>query len=194
VARYRPPEVLDLRKWLSEHGRRAGVVGYSTPVRVGTPVGRYQLAVPADIVPRPARTPKVEDAARPTSPPPGWNQDPVSLLMTLPTRDHRADRARPFLKKRAAAVQGDDGRKDTFVTFIDLIEGFGLTPKQAYNLVLKYWNPYCKPPWEPGELKQRCKSAAEAVDPRKVGRQLLHRGPGYHDITISSGDDDTGPG
>jgi hypothetical protein len=192
VCRYRSPDVLDLRAWLASRGPAAGVTGYGRTL-VGVPIGRFRPEVPIDVDPRPARVPKSEADARPTAPPPGWNQDPVSLLMTLPTRDHRADRARPLLKNRAAAIQGQEGRLDTFVTFIDLIEGFGLTPRQAYKLVLKYWNPYCDPPWEPDELKQRCLSATEAVDPRKVGRQILYRGPGYRDVAISSEDDDTGP-
>ena len=63
-------------------------------------------------------------------------------------------RARSWMAKRDAAVQGNGGDHHTYATACFLVWNFGLSAGDAMQLLLE-WNGRCVPPWREEELLQK---------------------------------------
>lgn len=68
------------------------------------------------------------------------------------------DRCARFLKEAAPALQGFHGDETTFKTACGLRDR-GVSPKLAYALMLRHYNPRCTPPWEEDELAAKVQHA-----------------------------------
>ncbi|MBS0207529.1 MAG: DUF3987 domain-containing protein [Planctomycetes bacterium] len=84
-----------------------------------------------------------------------------------------AERARLYLQHVDPAVSGQNGHNTTFRAACALVVGFGLTPEQAYPLLVE-WNGRCQPPWNEKELRHKLASADKEAGER--GHLLTEQG------------------
>lgn len=63
-----------------------------------------------------------------------------------------------FLKTCPAAIQGEQGDKQTFMAAIRGHD-IGLSKEKTLDLMLEFFNPRCNPPWVLAELKRKVKNA-----------------------------------
>ncbi len=75
------------------------------------------------------------------------------------------ERARMYLAQIPPAVSEQGGHNVTFKAACALVQGFGLTPEEAFPL-LKEWNVDCKPPWTDQDLMHKLDDAAKQPGPR----------------------------
>ena len=68
------------------------------------------------------------------------------------------DRARQFLSKCEAAIEGQAGDHATFAASARCRD-LGLSEAKTLELMLEYFNPRCQPEWTPGELEQKIANA-----------------------------------
>ncbi len=68
------------------------------------------------------------------------------------------DRCARYLKELAPAIQGFQGDQATFKAACGLRDR-GLSPKAAYSLLLRHYNPRCAPPWDEDELAEKVQHA-----------------------------------
>ena len=83
------------------------------------------------------------------------------------------ERARRYVAKMEAAVSGSNGHNTTFHVACVLVQGFGLSPEQAWPLMQEY-NQRCSPPWSDKELRHKLNGADKAGARR--GRGWLSKG------------------
>ncbi|MFO0806601.1 MAG: bifunctional DNA primase/polymerase [Gemmataceae bacterium] len=104
---------------------------------------------------------------------PGSKKTPLVSERTAATPTLAAgnaiERARIYLRKFPAAVEGDGGDKTTFTAACRLVIDFNLTPEAALPLLLEY-NQRCLPPWSEEELIRKLAAADSLPNPR--GRLL----------------------
>jgi hypothetical protein len=74
------------------------------------------------------------------------------------------DRARTYIAKMPGAISGAAGHDATFAVACKLV-GFGLSPDEAWLLLLEY-NQRCVPPWSEGELQHKLDDAFRRAFPR----------------------------
>jgi putative DNA primase/helicase len=86
--------------------------------------------------------------------------------------DRRLRRAAAYVARLPGAIAGQRGHDRTFHAACVLIKDFALTIDEARPL-LREWNLGCVPPWSPGELEHRLKSAEAAPDLRPRGYLAL---------------------
>lgn len=67
-------------------------------------------------------------------------------------------RAVSYLATAPVAIQGDGGDQVTYSVACRL-KDFGLTPTNATDTMLGYWNEKCMPPWEPSDLQIKVQNA-----------------------------------
>lgn len=72
--------------------------------------------------------------------------------------DATQDRYREFLLNAPLAVEGENGDKTTY-TVACRGKTLGLSPEKAFELLTKYYNPLCSPPWEPSDLWSKVQNA-----------------------------------
>jgi hypothetical protein len=77
-----------------------------------------------------------------------------------------AERARIYLTRVPPAVAGQHGDLHTFQICCRVVRGFALADYEAL-LALAEWNARCQPPWSPGELREKIRSA------RRNGREPI---------------------
>lgn len=69
------------------------------------------------------------------------------------------DRARKYVATLPPAIQGQNGSKATFRAACVLVQGFSLSPADAFPLLQEY-SDRCAPPWSDGELLHKLEDAA----------------------------------
>ena len=57
--------------------------------------------------------------------------------------------------------------------------GFDLPPDVAFDLLMKYYNPRCEPPWSEAEMRHKVEDASQQKDYGKPRGYLLGDSPGY---------------
>ncbi|HET8542093.1 MAG TPA: AAA family ATPase [Anaeromyxobacter sp.] len=72
-------------------------------------------------------------------------------------------RARAWLAKRDAAIQGNGGDQHTFTTIAQPVKDYDLSDEDAWE-ILAEWNHRCEPPWEDADLR------AKITNARKYGK------------------------
>lgn len=80
-------------------------------------------------------------------------------------------RAKAYIAKEPPAISGRKGHDRTYHVAIKLVEGFGLSREQAFE-ILHEWNKTCQPPWSEKELWHKIDSALQKIDPAKLGEML----------------------
>lgn len=73
--------------------------------------------------------------------------------------------ASAYLAKMEPAIQGSNGSGACFRAASKLVGHFGLSEADALDLMVKEYNPRCKPPWSLAEIEHKVEDAM-----RKVGR------------------------
>lgn len=73
------------------------------------------------------------------------------------------DRARAYVGKMNAAIEGSGGDEQTFIVACKLVE-FGLNQSDAMTVLLEY-NQRCQPPWEEKPLARKLKCAFRSASP-----------------------------
>lgn len=63
-----------------------------------------------------------------------------------------------FLKSHPPAIQGEGGDLHTYRTICQ-VKDFGISESKCLELLVKYWNDGCEPPWEVRDLKKKVSSA-----------------------------------
>jgi hypothetical protein len=113
------------------------------------------------------------------TPPPDPEPDPdpepyLRLVRTEPddppTRE-LLKRARAYLAKMPASVQGQNGSRDAFAVARKLLQDFQLSDADTWQL-LNEWNAQCKPPWSAKELTHKLK---DARDKARISRPIQDR-------------------
>ena len=94
------------------------------------------------------------------------------------------ERASKYVAKMPPAVSGAGGHKATFHVACVLVQGFGLSPEQAYPLLADF-NALCSPPWSEKELRHKLRGADTASSPR--GRGWLAKGAEWTPSTTWNG-------
>jgi hypothetical protein len=89
------------------------------------------------------------------------------------TLNNPLDRARAYVAKIPGAISGASGHDQTFAVACALVK-FGLSPTDAWHLLLKY-NGRCVPPWTERELQHKLKDALQRAHPGFPGVHRLPR-------------------
>lgn len=124
------------------------------PADAATPIAEWPAWLLA-MVPR-------RDQPRPDQPLTAGGQHQHRPTQGRPGSDAES-RARAWLAKADPAVSGQGGHAATFRVACALVQGFGLAPKTALELLIADFNPRCQPPWSEGELAHKCEDAAKAA-------------------------------
>jgi hypothetical protein len=66
------------------------------------------------------------------------------------------------LRKCDPAISGQGGHAQTFKIACKLVKGFALPGEDAYQLLLREFNPRCQPPWSERELRHKIDDAAKS--------------------------------
>jgi len=128
---------------------------------------------------RPHRVAFIVDGERPDAAAAAANRDGVGNLLLAWDRQQAAlteiecqtiepevvARARAYIARIPGAVSGSDGHGATFHVAGLLVDGWGLDQDTALQLISE-WNARCVPPWTPGELLHKIKSAEKHVTDR----------------------------
>lgn len=85
------------------------------------------------------------------------------------------DRARSYLEKFPAAVQGQGGDQQTYKACCILVNDFGLPEVEAWPILCE-WNNRCLPPWKENELRCKLRSALQCQHPKPRGHKLASPG------------------
>jgi hypothetical protein len=84
------------------------------------------------------------------------------------------ERARAYLSRIPGAISGSGGHGATFHVACILVQGFSFSAADALPL-LEEWNATCQPPWTPGELRHKLKSAEVTTSTKPRGYLLGDR-------------------
>jgi hypothetical protein len=87
-----------------------------------------------------------------------------SSMPIIISNDVRVDRARKYLAKLPAAIQGDNGSTATFNAVACVMFGFDLDPDTTYSIIASDYNQRCDPPWSERELHHKIRSVAERCE------------------------------
>lgn len=85
------------------------------------------------------------------------------------------ERARRYVGKMPAAVSGGGGHNATFHVACVLVQGFGLSPEQAFPLIAEF-NQRCDPPWTEKDLWHKLRGADSPKCAPRRGRGFLAKG------------------
>jgi len=67
--------------------------------------------------------------------------------------------AKVYLTAMPIAVSGQGGHPTTFRAAVAMVRGFGLSRKQAHELMMADYNPRCLPPWSSDEVRHKIEDA-----------------------------------
>jgi hypothetical protein len=87
----------------------------------------------------------------------------------------RRERARRYLSKLDASIQGQNGSARLWRAACVLVQGFDLDPSVALELVISDFNARCQPEWSIAELQHAC-WRAHRVREREPRGHLLRKG------------------
>lgn len=76
-------------------------------------------------------------------------------------RSDKIERASKYLAEIDPAISGSGGHDTTFRAACKLVIGFGLSPDEAFSMLLSEYNHRCLPPWTEKELRHKVDSAAK---------------------------------
>lgn len=85
--------------------------------------------------------------------------------------DQVVERARRYLARIPVSINGQGGHNAAFTATCVLVLGFGLSERDAYDLLTE-WNTGCQPPWSEKELRHKVDSAAAQPGPRNYLRDI----------------------
>lgn len=69
------------------------------------------------------------------------------------------DSAKAYLSAMPPAISGQGGHPATFRAAVAMVRGFGLSRKQAVDVLKQEFNPRCMPPWSDDELRHKVEDA-----------------------------------
>jgi len=95
----------------------------------------------------------------------GQHQQPAKPVLSSPELNQVQKRARAYIAKLPAAIEGQGGDKQTFAAACHMVIGFGLSPADALPLLREY-NQRCMPPWTEAELVRKLQEADKRPGPR----------------------------
>lgn len=87
------------------------------------------------------------------------------------SRNDKSERIRKYLDKCDPAISGNGGHNTAIRVACSVVQGFDITPDEAYPL-LADWNQGCDPPWTEKELRHKLEDANKKSDPRGRGYLL----------------------
>lgn len=93
-----------------------------------------------------------------------------STSTSRPTRAEVLTRASAYLASMPPAISGSGGHQATIRAAVALVRGFDLAAEEALEVLLRDYNPRCRPPWSRAALLHKVRSAARAD---RVGRGYL---------------------
>lgn len=67
--------------------------------------------------------------------------------------------AKAYLAAMPAAVSGQGGHPTTFRAAVAMVRGFGLSRRQALDVLMSDYNPRCLPPWTEDEMRHKIEDA-----------------------------------
>lgn len=121
--------------------------------------GSYTLATDKPLQALPALI--AERMSREDAPPAAPDLPADSILWDAPETLTRAEAwLEGLVSAGEVAVEGCGGNTRTYQTACRLLE-MGIKPDTAYLLLLRDWNPFCIPPWEPKDLETIVRNAWE---------------------------------
>lgn len=88
----------------------------------------------------------------------------VPSIERIITGDEKMKRAAAWLERTPGAIAGQRGHDHTFYVANKLINGFAMSPSDAFDMMMGDWNNSCDPPWTPEEIAHKVEDAAEKVD------------------------------
>ena len=107
---------------------------------------------------------------------PPWRCEPITLPDEIVNRFRRAapqsegsrreqsstpsiKRARAWLAKAEASIQGSHGSDTLFRVACKMVHGFELSDSDAVSVILSDFNPRCVPPWSDAEIERKVSDA-----------------------------------
>jgi hypothetical protein len=78
-------------------------------------------------------------------------------------------RAIAYLDAMPGAVSGCGGHSQTYAAATAVVHGFGIPPDAALEILKRYYNPRCAPPWSDKELQHKVNQAATKPHDRTMG-------------------------
>ena len=87
----------------------------------------------------------------------GSNSDNMTPAVDLDLAHHIAD-ATEYLLKVEEAVEGSGGDDRTYKVAV-AVRDFGISEGMCFDLMMRFWNDRCSPPWSYGELKKKVANA-----------------------------------
>jgi hypothetical protein len=69
------------------------------------------------------------------------------------------EQARAYLAKMDASIEGDNGSDRLIKAASVLVNDFGLTDGEAFDLLMTEFNPRCQPPWSDAEIRHKIEDA-----------------------------------
>lgn len=87
-----------------------------------------------------------------------FRKPPPEKLKEYQDDEQTQDRYRIFLLQAPLAIQGENGDKTTF-TVACKGKTLGLSPEKTFELMEKFYNPLCSPPWNAAALWEKVQNA-----------------------------------
>jgi hypothetical protein len=94
---------------------------------------------------------------------------PVSTPASFTIDDDIERRAIAYLDAMPGAVSGCGGHSQTYAAATAVVHGFGIPPDAALEILKRYYNPRCAPPWSDKELQHKVNQAATKPHDRPPG-------------------------
>ncbi len=94
------------------------------------------------------------------------------ILLYMKTYDLQA-RAKKYLGKMEPSIAGQRGHDKLFAAAVALVQGFGMEPDLAAELLITDFNPRCVPEWSHAEILHKAQSALKDYDGRKERGWLI---------------------
>jgi hypothetical protein len=91
--------------------------------------------------------------------PPSLESVPLSPGVVGHSSSDVLDRARAYLGRTPGAISGQSGHDATFYVARALVVGFALDTSTALDLLVREFNPRCRPEWTKAELAHKVKQA-----------------------------------
>jgi hypothetical protein len=80
--------------------------------------------------------------------------------------EEKIRRARAYVAKIEPAISGQGGHDKTFYTACKMVQSFGLTEEEAFEILRSDYNPRCQPPWSEKELRHKVEDACKDPGPK----------------------------
>jgi putative DNA primase/helicase len=92
-----------------------------------------------------------------------------------------ARRIEAYLDHCSPSIAGHGGDMQLFRVACKIANGFALTEEQTYEMLARYFNPRCQPPWDESRLRYKA-SEAQKVEHDQPRGHFLECEPGYPPI------------